>query len=230
MNLKDLGVTIRELLRYGYAGGLALLLVWWLAPDARSTIEKAGAVGLTISAIVFGVFIYSVYKVLLCDRIFSPFVEFLHRMVETKNCMHELLASYGVKKGHRLDAFRVLRDTKFSEVIRERIHVQNTELHTVYVTASELIVAGSLAFLREGGAKTALWLLVAGVVTFLIAGLGQFGVCRQESAHFRSLGLDTQCIKELLKSCQLLTDGAATAEAIRESTDRASSGGEEAAI
>jgi hypothetical protein len=236
MDLKDLGVTIRELLRYGYAGGLALLLLWWLAPEQRPTMEKAGAVGVTLGCLVFGVFIYSIYKVLICDTIFAPLVEFVHRRAQKNNCMHELLEKHGVHRGHRMDAFRVIRDTKFSEAIRERFHVQNTELHTVYVTAFELLVAALLAALfAKADGKTAMLVVVAGIVTFIVGALGQIAVCRQECAHFLSLGLDNQSVSTLLKSCQLLTDsatqswpenGAPTGEIPRGSADRVSRGGE----
>jgi hypothetical protein len=208
MDLKDLGVTIRELLRYGYAGGLALFLLWWLAPQ-DSRLRFGSAIGLTIGALLLGVFIYSVCKVIGCDILLTLFVEAVHRRVRTRRCIHALLAdNYNVDKGDRTDAFRVIRDRLFSNVMRERFHVQNTEIHTIYVTGVELLIASPLFFFFSGvGGKPSVWvalaLLVAACMVLIIGAIGQMSVCRQQCAYFLSLGREETEVRRMLDDCRL---------------------------
>lgn len=221
MEIQGLGLTLRELLRYGYTGLLCLFLSSLIKPDETGqVVEALGNVLAPLVTIAIGAGIYAFHRTIFNDHLLEPLANWIHRQREPKwgfdpvkkvgyNCAYHLLIDkFHVARQNSINAYRVVRDSNlFEGHVRHRFHVQNSEIHILYLTFT--VSLGATLFLVFEQLLSGWWsrvcltvtLGVVSVISMMIGLLANVAICRQQCAYL--LTRDQAQIGELLKSSQL---------------------------
>lgn len=222
--MEKIGITIRELLRYGYGGFILYAFSTLACPVEVSGILKALDLGGAITnpvlaplgAILVGAGFYAVHRALLNDVILEPVEYWIHRAMQLirrspaqeavgHDCVRQHLEERtGVARRNSRDAFRVIRDSDlFAPHVRDRFHMQNSEVHLLFLTATAALLA---LLLRRSAEQCHTWrdavypqslFLWAALIFFAVGLMATIRLCRQECAYLR--GLDPRRIKERLQ-------------------------------
>lgn len=222
--MEKIGITIRELLRYGYGGFMLYAFSTLACPVEVSGILKVLDLGPVVTnpvlaalgGILVGAGFYAVHRALLNDPILDPLEYWIHRGIERmrtssardavgRDCVrHHLEERIGVARRNSRDAFRVIRDSDlFAPHVRDRFHIQNTEIHLLFLTATAALLA---LFLRGVSEQCYTWrdavyprslFLWAAVIFFLAGLIATIRLCRQECAYLRAL--DSRRMRERLQ-------------------------------
>jgi hypothetical protein len=120
---------------------------------------------------------------------------------------HYLEETFSVHRRNSINALRVIRDSDlFPDNVRDRIHVQNSENHVVYMSGTMLLGSGIL--LRWTHLQTlfdpvslSYSFILLGLLLFALGFQGSISACRQFCAQVGCLDRDK--IKELLSKAQL---------------------------
>ena len=147
--LKRFGVSINEVLRYGYAGFLCLVIGGLVADDqTHNLVESLGTVLTAIAAVAVGAALYAASR-----NSFGFLIEFIqehiHRWtwawltgIPTKR---ERLKELGVSYWNEVAAFRLVRDSElWPKDLQERFHRQQSEIHLIHLSNFVLLLAGIL--------------------------------------------------------------------------------------
>lgn len=183
-SLDELGLTIRELLRYAYPGLLLILVAVLLdLPHTKLIVEALGPVLSPLIALAIGASLYALYKPLVCD-LFLEHVLHHHGKWCTRRWLTD---THHVRQARWIDAYRVLRDGLFDKDRREFLHIQQSEIHLLLLTGVVLAL-GTLyaAYTRSFSAAITLVFAVAGAVYFVCGWIANILLCRQLRAYLQS--------------------------------------------
>lgn len=216
----DIGVTIRELMRYGYAGLLAFLTAAIASPDeSKKVFDALGPVLAPLVAIAVGGGVYSIYKTLLNELLLDPFANLLHRLVhslhrwKTGQTTNESISCtvlafeerYHVPRGRCLDAWRLIRDSDLMrDFVREKFHLQHNETHVVHLTGVVLATAVAYKVIRMSSEPLpAGWCaaMLASVACFFVGTIADIHICRQQCSLL--LTFDKSTVERLLEGAEL---------------------------
>jgi hypothetical protein len=198
---------IRELLRYGYAGVLCVLVAALLNPDKTSQIVTSlGSVLSPLAALVVGTVTYLVFKAIIGDFFLWDLIHWFHSRRQSPAASRSspckvryLEQEYQVPPRHGAAAYALVRDQLLKEHVRERFHVQHSEGYLLFLTAFVCGVAAPLAqFGIAGSARPLVAVVLAGTAFLaMCAGLlHENALCRAERAAISVLGSDD--VKRLL--------------------------------
>ncbi len=216
--LYDLEITIHQILRYGYSGFLSYFVVAIIYPEITKQIllDTLGFPISTILAFMLGATIYTIHRPLIGEPLY-----FIHEVIHWylyliikicykkrdpgKHYGYTCRTAYFIEK-HGLsiclasEAFRSVRDSeKYNKEMQKRFHLQNSELHLLYITLFITIIGAFTIFL--GKPCSALvshnpLFLISGAL--LLAGItGRILLCRQECKAM--LQIDEVTIKNILE-------------------------------
>jgi hypothetical protein len=224
---RALGVTLHDVLRYGYGGVLACVVAATLVPNhVKTIVESLGVVIAPAAALVIGAGIYSTYRSAF-GRLLDKLQVYVHKKMAPSRgydvnarrgftCREHLLEErFGVNAHLCLDAFRVLRDSPlFAAEPRARFHRQHSEVHAVYVTGT-VALGGAAACCIHGacagathGCAVVIYLVLA--LIMFVAGLcADILLCRQECLYVLTLPEDD--IRALLIKVELVRSSGGTA-------------------
>jgi hypothetical protein len=223
MSPDKLGFTLREFLRYGYAGLLLVLVAALLVPDITSKVmQTLGNVLSPLVVFALGAVIYSLHRALVNDYIIEPLVYWIHRPLEYfwgyrrilgghNSARHYLEKTFGVSHRHSINALRIVRDDNIfaNDKARDRIHVQNSEITLLFVTAT---IMGAAALLLKfidfkiSYDRNVMISLFGGIaIVFFLVGISAgISVSRQLCAHICAIPADD--VRRLLRAAQLTSE------------------------
>jgi hypothetical protein len=190
--LADLGVTIHEVLRYGFGGLLVYAVAALCAPkETKTALETLGTIISVILAFALGAAIYAasrytVGELLNCvrERLHVAFSRWRGRGCICRTAY--FLDGWPKAKltmWDAMEAFRTVRDGKeFDQAKQRRFHLQHSELHMLYI-AFVVLISGALVlwFTKPTGALVSPSAMAIVALLCLLSGLmGDILVCQQE--------------------------------------------------
>jgi hypothetical protein len=172
--VNELGVS--RILRYSYGGLLLTLLAAIINPQAVSPIANAlGTVLAPLAALGFGVGIYVVHRHVIGEFFLYPLLSFFHDFIDRKkgrllanstNCV-KYIEELGVEKGDCRAAYIAARGTFFESSVREHLDIVHSELHMLWITVDETVLAG--LYLAAKGRPTFLVFAISMIVAICAA-------------------------------------------------------------
>jgi|GEM_PF-2783450 len=222
--LTDFGVTIHEVLRYGYGGLLAYLVAALVDPAGTKTVVES--LGTTISvllAFAIGGVVYAGHRPLIGEGLYLLH-EKMHGLVSSKSGGYTCRGAYFVKEWQlplhlATEAFRTVRDDDaFDQAKQRRFYLQHSELHTLYVTFFVLLSGAGFVWIcnPEGALVSGATLFLVALFALLSGFVGNILLCRQECKAM--LMVSPTRIRELMETAQFISP-AAKAEAAAEQAD-----------
>lgn len=213
----DLGLTIHEILRYGYGGFLAFLVAAIISPaETKKVSEALGTAASIAVALAAGVAFYMFGRTLLgwlmeiihdtLHRVFfEPRLLALTKVKNACDCTsrrHYLERKFTISWWDSLNAFRVLRDSKYFDQIKgKNFYRQHSEVYILYLTSYIFLAAAILSswFKPQATYPVNIVALFGSIaVVALIGGLlSDILLSKQECAYIKTL--DQDAIKDLLK-------------------------------
>jgi hypothetical protein len=190
---------LRELLRYGYAGFLCVLVAALMdGPSTQALITWLGPVLAPLAALAVGALVYVLFRAGVGDFFLWRFVHSRHmkqgvQPAQIRCKVRFLEKELGVTKGQGEQAYRLVRDTLLEDHQRENFHTQHSECHILYLTSSVCLLAFFVYLLSLPLAWTGLlpramssllsWTFLAIAVLTFVAGLFQDArICWAERA------------------------------------------------
>lgn len=190
---------LRELLRYGYAGFLCVLVAALVNGEATGTlVRNLGDVLSPLTALAVGTGVYLVFRTLVGDLFLWRLINWLHTKVEdlfkrtpTRCKVRYLECELRVRRGQGLAAYALVRDRLLAEVARERFHIQHSEGYLLFLTAFVCGLASLLAFAgvpsREVPPGVTAGLAVTAAVALAAGVWHDIQLCRAERAAISAL-------------------------------------------
>ena len=147
--MKDFGLSVNQVIRYGFGGLLLFLLMAIIEPAwTWEKVQILGPVFVPFIALGIGLLIYVFYRPILGYSILWPLYDEIHRRLEhiwgyrrekpnTHNCKKMyLIDKYNVLPGNAIDAYRIIRNDKhiFNKAIADNFLTQHSEIHLLYIT------------------------------------------------------------------------------------------------
>lgn len=210
--MNRLGIGLRELLRYGYAGVLCLAIAALVDRAWVTTLTRdLGAVLSPLVVLALGAILHIVAKTLLQDWFLWRFVHWWHRD-RTRCKIHYLEDECGVKRWRGHEAYALVRDTLMDDVLRERFHLQHSEGHLLFLTAFVCGIAALLGFVgvlpNTIPCSVYASLLAIALVASVAAVRQDITLCRAECAEIRTLGLilENSALRKKLQDAQFLKE------------------------
>ena len=228
--LADLGLSIHELLRYGYGGLLVFLVGGLVDPQGTRTVVQTLTSPLSIVvALALGCAIYAAYRPIAellfwgLEGIHSRLSDGGKRDAGFTCCSDYFKTKWNVQLRLGREAFRVVRASNEFKERQKQFYLQHSELHTVFITAFILFIASaSVGIIQHPGALVSAWTLFGVAVIALICGsVGDCLLCRQECKTMLMM-MDPEAIEAILRRTGFIkprVDARATAEQ-DESSDR----------
>ena len=221
MNLKDFGVSINEVIRYGYGGFLLFLLTAAVEPDFFDRVRGSlGDVLTIISAFAIGSVIYIFYRPIIGEWILYWLCKRLHRKKRSAMCkLCYLEERHRVSRENSVNAYRLVRDKLFVDKARERYHRQHSEIHLLYVSFTVLLGFSLFVCIKwfAGGyiaQPLRFWDVLGLTIPLLPTGLSFLALlcaltgmvadvhlCEDECAYMRSL--NQRYVRQLLEGADL---------------------------
>jgi hypothetical protein len=189
--LADLGVTIHEVLRYGFGGLLAYAVAALSAPtETKAALETLGTTISVILAFALGGAIYVANRYTV-GELLNLGHEWLHIKLSRRRAGCTCRSAYFIDGWPKAklsislaaEAFRTVRDSKeFDQVRQRRFHLQHSELHTLYIAFVVLAVGACVLWYKKpAGALVSPGVMLSVALFFLVSGfIGDILVCRQE--------------------------------------------------
>lgn len=220
MKPSDLGLTIRELLRYAHGGLLAVLAAAIIDPaKTRALAESLGPALTALVALSVGIAIYAWYRPVIGLVVFWGLAETLHRRLAPRGgydvqaktgytCRsHWLEERFKVRRSNTLNAYRVIRDSDLVDpVIRNTLHVQHSEISVLQVTCLILLVSGVISLFQRSAydwahLKMPFLFVIFGLLSGMFAIWGDIQICSNECAILMTL--DEDVVGERLRRAHL---------------------------
>ncbi|MBU1319436.1 MAG: hypothetical protein KKH67_09615 [candidate division Zixibacteria bacterium] len=221
MNLKDIGITINQIIRYGYGGFLFFLLCAIVHPEASKSVrESLGDVLCVVIGFSIGSAIYIANRPVLGDLVFWNLFEMIHRWRQSRSvreidsiergftCKRNLLERrYNVRRKDAENAYRLLRDKCYPEDMRGRFFAQHTEIHVLYVSFTVLfgfflhLLCCHIFYNRADWSYTIAFLVLS-VLSVTFAMVEDIRVCEMECAHL--LTLDDDEIRQMVQRAEFI--------------------------
>ncbi|MEE9464309.1 MAG: hypothetical protein V3W14_01880 [Candidatus Neomarinimicrobiota bacterium] len=200
-----IGITINQLIRYGYAGLVVVALGasynWCLVEDIFNS-SKTSSFVLVLALFLSGVLLYSLSR---------PLVMLIYFQVTCRivRCRASKIGVGSVEQYFQefqitarpmwLNAFRLIRNTIFPPEVREQLHLQNSEVHVLYMTGIPFLIAGlvSLVF-NLYTSMPGIWMVIIGLICLGFAVFVDVDIERQQVVQLRSL--DQENVKAAIKN------------------------------
>jgi hypothetical protein len=203
--LGKLGVSIHELLRYGYGGLLSFLVAAAAYPtETQGALKALGTPIAVLAAFAIGGAIYAAYRPLgqLVDWLHWAIHYPINRLQNSYTCRTWVLVTqYKVRWWQAENAYRCIRDSdKFNEKMRERFYRQHSETHVLYVTFLVLLVGGIVICIAgpQGAHPVLKATLFAGaILSFLLGIRTDMLVCAQE-CKYMLVNIKSKDIEDIL--------------------------------
>jgi len=190
---ESLGVTIHEVLRYGFGGLLLYGVAAVSAPaETKAALESLGTVISVSLAFALGAAIYAAYRPIL-GELLAYIREWIHMHVWLKreNASANCRSAYFIDEWEdahfkipaAAEAFRTVRDSKaFDQEKQKRFYLQHSELVMPYIAFFVLTIGSLILWYKgPGGALVSPVLMFAVGFFFLVCGfVGDILLCRQE--------------------------------------------------
>ncbi|MFH2052337.1 MAG: hypothetical protein ABIK96_07685 [bacterium] len=208
--LTDFGVTIHEILRYGYGGLLAFLVAALVEPaNTKTVVDSLGTTISVLLAFAAGGAIYAGHRPVIGELLYLLH-EKVHVCLSRNASGYTCRSAYFVNKWNlslplATEAFRTVRDdAAFDQTKQRRFYLQHSELHMLYVTFFVLALGACIMFIRDPvGALVSGWTLLVVALFALVSGfVGNILLCRQECKTM--LLVPEDIIRELLMKAQFL--------------------------
>ncbi len=212
--VNDLGLTIHELLRYGYGGFLAYLVAAIAWPErTNNVIDALGTTISVITAFAIGGVLYIGYRPIV-GEILNVIHELVHSLFNRKDfgftCRTSLLVKrHSVAFFQAPEAFRSIRDSDaFDERRRKRFHKQHSEFHALHITFLVLSIGGVILWATPAAEANLSPRILLGLGFFaLISGrVGEILLCRQECKCL--LEIDQETIRKILEQGEFVRQAA----------------------
>jgi len=211
-DIKKLGISIHEILRYIYGGLLSFLLFAIVKPDETKKVVEALGNTLTIFiAFAIGAAIYSIHRPCIGELLYLLH-EWIHHFRQKEGfftCrIHYLKKTFGIKSiSLSTEAYRTIRDSKLYNEFREQqnsFHLQHSELHVVYITFVLVFFAWLFSILDpETKPLVSNTILFVVSIFCLVSGIvGNILLCRRECKVL--LQVNQEEIKALLEKTQFI--------------------------
>lgn len=217
---EGVNITIREILRYLYGALLLFLVVYFINPDFILQFRKTlGSVLSPLILLALGAVIYSVYKP-ISEILFCQIPKWIHKKFLNKNkCLiHWLEEIFGVSSTNTENAYRIIRDRIMFDKdedkdrnIKERLHMQHSEIHILYITFFILIGCSLFLFIKQiislGKVSFSNYysvLFPLGVSFLVFAVFADILLCEQIFSYLKTSDLNLQEIRELLEKAELV--------------------------
>jgi hypothetical protein len=220
--LTDFGVTIHEVLRYGYGGLLAYVVAALVAPASTKTVVEA--LGTTISVLVafaVGGAIYIAHRPVIGELLYLLH-EKVHIWLSRNARGYTCRGAYFVRRWKlplslAAEAFRTVRDDgAFDQSRQRRFYLQHSELHTLYVTFFVLFVGACVVWCQQpdGALVSGRTLFIVAMFALLSGFVGNILLCRQECKVMLLIPDDS--IRKLLEETQFIQPDGDSAKVARQ--------------
>jgi phosphoglycerol transferase MdoB-like AlkP superfamily enzyme len=221
--LSDLGLTIHEVLRYGFGGLLLYAVAALCAPTETKTVLEA--LGTTISVILaftLGAAIYAAYRPILGEFLLYRAHEWLHIKLSRWQSGCTCRSAYfidgwpnaNLSIASAMEAFRTVRDSKeFDQIKQRRFYLQHSELHMLYVAFFVLAITAVVLWIKNPtGTLVSPWTMFVVALFFSASGfVGNVHLCRQECKVL--LQIDKAAVENILVNAQFIQVGSHEANA-----------------
>jgi hypothetical protein len=197
--MKDLGITINHIFRYGYAGFLSVLIAVIINPDeTKEIVEALGNVLSPIVAFAVGGAIYALYRAVIGDSLLFPLADKWHRNWHPWPChpapdnckFHFLQKGFNIVFSDRWIAFGAIRDGLFETERARRFEEQHSEVHLIYITFTVAAVVTAYLLINQFSMQRT-WIFFAFTWLCLFSGIyADILVCRRECAYLRKLSAE----------------------------------------
>jgi Na+-translocating ferredoxin:NAD+ oxidoreductase RnfD subunit len=178
-----LKITLSRLIRYTYGGLLTALLAAIAEPTSIASIVGAlGTILAPLAAVGLGTGVYIIHRHVLGETILFPLTHRIHawwdrvqgHTEEATTSTIGYLKVLGVQRNIR-SAYTAFRDQFFDPSLREKLDIQHSELHVLWITAElTLIAAVYLASTKRiTGAIMLLILCVLAILSVIVADIRQ---------------------------------------------------------
>lgn len=199
--MKDLGLTVNQILRYGFGGILLFLLAAIIEPyKTWQLVDILGEVFFPFIALAIGILIYVFYRPILGRWILWPFFDLIHGWFEsmwgykknqanTHNCKRKyLINKFKVAPARNaIDAYRLIRDNKFDKEVAESFQTQHSEIHLLYITFIVIILAAPYIYFVKGNINWAIFSCVMAIACLTMGMVSDIQLCRVECAYMKTL-------------------------------------------
>lgn len=202
-------LSLRELLRYGYGGFLAIVFAAIIDPSwTTRQMDRLGPAVVPLTAVVIGVAVYVTFRAFLGDPVLFPIAQWARTCLgDSKNkptSTYRYMESLGVDASNTRDAFRLIRDSeKFGATHRwERFHREHSEMHILFISFFECLLATIAAAFLSNVCHAACFLIAS--VLFLLTGIwGDIALDRREFRYLLSESGE-DALKQLLRTARYL--------------------------
>lgn len=215
IDFEKLGISLNEIIRYGYGGLLLFLVAAIVEPATTATVTTLlGSIFAGVVAFGIGSAIYVFYRPILGEYVVYPTYEAIHAVIDwlngdsaadregksTTTCKLKFLKERcNVAPRHAPNAYRMIRDGLFDEDRRKVFNRYHSEFYllyssfTVFGAACAYILAkwrlyGGVLDRRDEGFFLAFALL--SVLCLACGILADVTICRHECAHLKTMDIE----------------------------------------
>jgi|WetSurMetagenome_2_1015567.scaffolds.fasta_scaffold87325_2 hypothetical protein len=186
MNPKELGLTVNQIIRYGYGGLLLFLVSAIIDPCITSKITQSLGAPLSIFiGYALGGVIYVFYRSFLGEHVIWPLTDLIHEYLDSilwvknrGNFGREYIGTtckrihvekeYKIDPYNSLEAYRLIRNN-FSETFQKgAIEIQNSEIHLLYISFIILLPAGIFSLIISGTSKISAAFMIIKIVLVML--------------------------------------------------------------
>jgi len=207
-------LQLPRLIRYGYPGFLLVAIAAYF--DHHKVHEMVSAAGTVVAPLVvfaIGACIYVLHRYVLGELIIYPGTHFIHWLLDCRSDKQKrtsvtgYLGSLKVEFGQRRSAYTDIRRGLFSDKQRERLDLDHTDAHIVWLTAVEFAGTAIYLLITNGHDIGPKWFFCVATIPLVISGIMMD--IRQNRKEYQLLNTDTMQSKviEFLKKKGYLSDG-----------------------
>jgi len=198
-----IGITLRELLRYGYGGFILYVFVKFSCPAKTSEVMNflnpnpvlTGVIGILVVGILVGAAFYAIHRGCVNDLFLERLEHWFHGRLLRGDCVTQYIErTFAVPRHNSRNAYRLIRDSNlFDDRVRNRFHMQNSEIHLLFLTSTAALVTllprliSNQCRMPPDPIYPTSWFLMAALAFFVAAFFATIGVCRQERAYVVTL-------------------------------------------
>lgn len=182
-------LNFERLLGYSYSGILLLFIVAIIEPIIITPIiNSLGVVLVILMVFALGATIYVIHRYVLGEIFLYPFLHLAHLVWDRiwgrsglySTSTTSYLGALGVRLGERRAAYNVVREQFFHHYLRDRLDIAHGEVHMLWITVDELLVASAYLIVIDRHAIVLLSISLIIAVCATIADIRQ----HQFESHF----------------------------------------------